>query len=151
MTWPSSNGSSMKTLAVTMCPSQMISSGDQLGVDLYFGTVVGPWVYRMNVMLFMYLCDVASVSQLCIFSPLIIYMGCCEDYLTCDIAFNVVMPLSRASTRRRYSRIEGTTLSLSTLHLLEFTLWICVTSRSRLNKNKPLPAGHNHKTCLSYK
>ena len=37
------------------------------------------------------------------------YMGCCEDYLTCDIAFNVVMPLSRASTRGRYSRIEGVT------------------------------------------
>ena len=36
-------------------------------------------------------------------------MGCCEDYLTCDIAFNAVMPLSRASTRRRYSRIEGVT------------------------------------------
>ena len=42
--------------------------------------------------LFMYLCDVAS-----------------EDYLTCDIAFNAVMPLSRASTRRRYSCIEGVT------------------------------------------
>ena len=42
-------------------------------------------------------------------SPLFIYMGCCEDYLTCDIAFNVVMPLSRASTRGRYSRIEGVT------------------------------------------
>ena len=37
------------------------------------------------------------------------YMGCCEDYLTCDIAFNVVMPLSHASTRGRYSRIEGVT------------------------------------------
>ena len=36
-------------------------------------------------------------------------MGCCEDYLTCDIAFNAVMPLSRASTRRRYSRNEGIT------------------------------------------
>src|SRR3954463_7851481 len=33
--------------------------------------------------------------------------GLCEDYLTCDIAFNAVMPLSRASTRGRYSRIEG--------------------------------------------
>ena len=33
----------------------------------------------------------------------------CEDYLTCDIAFNAVMPLSRASTRGRYSRIEGVT------------------------------------------
>ena len=38
-----------------------------------------------------------------------IYMGCCEDYLTCDIAFNAVMPLSRASTRGSYSRIEGVT------------------------------------------
>ena len=37
-------------------------------------------------------------------------MGCCEDYLTCDIAFNAVMPLSRASTRRRYSRVEGVTV-----------------------------------------
>ena len=114
----SSSGSSMKTLVVTMCLSQMISSGAQLGrsgtlshvgVDLYFGTVVGPWVYWMIVMLFMYLCDVASVSQLCILSPFIYYMGCCEDYLTCDIAFNAVMPLSRAPTHRRYSRIEGVT------------------------------------------
>ena len=37
------------------------------------------------------------------------YMGCCEDFLTCDIAFNAVMPLSRASTRGSYSRIEGIT------------------------------------------
>ena len=36
-------------------------------------------------------------------------MGCCNDCLTCDIAFNAVMPLSRASTRGRYSRIEGVT------------------------------------------
>ena len=43
--------------------------------------------------------------KLCLF----IYMGCCEDYLTCNIAFNAVMPLSRASTRRRYSCIEGVT------------------------------------------
>ena len=35
--------------------------------------------------------------------------GLCEDYLSCDIAFIVVMPLSRASTRGRYSRIEGVT------------------------------------------
>src|SRR3954470_1579008 len=57
-------------------------------------------------MLFMYLCEVAIVSQLCIF-PLFLLHGLCEDYLTCDIAFNAVMPLSRASTRGRYSRIEG--------------------------------------------
>ena len=37
------------------------------------------------------------------------YMGCCNDCLTCDIAFNAVMPLSRASTRGSYSRIEGVT------------------------------------------
>ena len=36
-----------------------------------------------------------------------VFHGLCEDYLTCDIAFNAVMPLSRASTRGRYSRIEG--------------------------------------------
>ena len=35
--------------------------------------------------------------------------GLCEYYLTCDIAFNAVMSLSRASTRGRYSRIEGVT------------------------------------------
>ena len=40
---------------------------------------------------------------------LIHYMGCCEDYLTCDIAYNAVMPLSHASTRGRYNRIEGVT------------------------------------------
>ena len=33
----------------------------------------------------------------------------CKDYPSCDIAFNVVMPLSRAPTRGRYSRIEGVT------------------------------------------
>ena len=55
-------------------------------------------------------CDVASVSQLC-YLPLFIiyYMGCCNDCLTCDIAFNAVMSLSRASTRGSYSRIEGVT------------------------------------------
>ena len=41
--------------------------------------------------------------------------GLCEDYLTCDIAFSAVMPLSRASTCRRYSRIEGITQVLRTL------------------------------------
>ena len=38
-----------------------------------------------------------------------VLLGLCEDYLTCDIAFNAVMPLSRASTRGRYSRIKGVT------------------------------------------
>src|SRR4051812_49765513 len=57
----------------------------------------------------MYLCEVAIVSQLCISFPYILH-GLCEDYLTCDIAFNAVMPPSRASTRGRYSRIEGVTV-----------------------------------------
>ena len=56
----------------------------------------------------MYLCEVAVVSQLCISFPYVLH-GLCEDYLTCDIAFNAVMPLSRASSRGRYSRIEGVT------------------------------------------
>ena len=55
------------------------------------------------------LCEVAIVSQLCISFPYVLH-GLCEDYLTCDIAFNAVMPLSRASTRGRYSRIEGVTI-----------------------------------------
>ena len=53
-------------------------------------------------------CEVAIVSQLCISFPYVLH-GLCEDYLTWDIAFNAVMPLSRASTRGRYSRIEGVT------------------------------------------
>src|SRR3954462_12879590 len=68
-------------------------------------------------MLFMYLCEVAIVSQLCIF-PLYLLHGLCEDYLTCDIAFNAVMPLSRASTRGRYSRIEGVISCSAPTHFL---------------------------------
>ena len=36
--------------------------------------------------------------------------GLSEDYLSCDIAYNAVMPLSRASTRGRYSRIVAVTV-----------------------------------------
>ena len=54
------------------------------------------------------MCEVASVSQLCIAFPYVLH-GLCEDYLTCDIAFNAVMPLSHAPTRGRYSRIVGVT------------------------------------------
>ena len=57
----------------------------------------------------MYLCEVAIVIQLCISFPYVLH-GLCEDYLSCDIAFNAVMPLSRASTRGRYSHIEGVTV-----------------------------------------
>src|SRR3954468_1831991 len=55
-------------------------------------------------------CEVAIVRQLCFSYPYVLH-GLCEDYLTCDIAFNAVIPLSRASTRGRYSRIEGVTAS----------------------------------------
>ena len=57
----------------------------------------------------------AIVSQLCISFPYVLH-GLCEDYLTCDIAFNAVMPLSRASTRGRYSRIEGVTKVVHIIH-----------------------------------
>ena len=66
-------------------------------------------------MIFMLLCDMASVSQLCISFPYSLH-GLCEDYPTCDIAYNAVMPLSRASTCERYSRIEGVT----TVHHTQF-------------------------------
>src|SRR3954462_7439414 len=60
----------------------------------------------------MYLCEAAIVSQLCISFPYVLH-GLCEDYLTCDIAFNAVMPPSRASTHGRYSRIEGVTAAVT--------------------------------------
>src|SRR4051812_13354538 len=66
----------------------------------------------------MYLCEVAIVSQLCISFPYVLH-GLCEDYLTCDIAFNAVMPPSRASTRGRYSRIEGVTMDFRDVYTRE--------------------------------
>ena len=96
----------------------MISSGAQLGSigDLcrIWGSsfILVPYsdldCTLVDVCLINVLCEVAIVSQLCISFPYVLH-GLCEDYLTCDIAFNVVMPLSRASTRGRYSRIEGVT------------------------------------------
>ena len=62
----------------------------------------------------------AIVSQLCISFPYVLH-GLCEDYLTCDIAFNAVMPLSHASTRGRYSRIEGVTNY--SLVVEQFDIW----------------------------
>ena len=53
-------------------------------------------------MLFMYLIDVASVSQLCYLPFYHYYMGCCEDCLTCDICLQCdyvsKSPAPRAST-----------------------------------------------------
>ena len=65
------------------------------------------------------------------------YMGCCEDYLTSDIAFNAVMPLSRASTRGRYSRIEGVTCWYSSfLQEAEFNEVMMVPSSEQLQSGK---------------
>ena len=36
-------------------------------------------------------------------------MGLCEDYPSCDKTYHAAMPLSRAPTRGRYSRIVGVT------------------------------------------
>ena len=61
----SSSGSSMRTQDDTTFPFETISSGAQLrpsgtlsllGVDLYFGTIVGPRVYWMNVMTYLCIC-----------------------------------------------------------------------------------------------
>ena len=62
MTQPSSSGSSMRNVVVTMFRFMLISSGAQLGrsgicvavgvVFFYFGSVVGPCVYLDDVMLY---------------------------------------------------------------------------------------------------
>ena len=105
-------------LVLSVVPFQLINSGSQLrsirgpcriwGCSLFWFRSRTLIVFGCCNALFMYLCEVAIVSQLCISFPYVLY-GLCEDYLTCDIAFNAVMPLSRASTRGRYSRIEGVT------------------------------------------
>ena len=71
--------------------------------------------------------------------------GLCEDYPTCDIAYNAVMPLSRASTRGRYNRIVGVTLpqvagkcapSLSRPGWPMLVLFVQRTSRQCKNEEK---------------
>ena len=77
----SSSGSSTKTLNDTMFPFPMISSGAQLGVNgtvshVGFSFILAPKSGHEclnDVMLFVYLIDVASVSQLC-YLPFIIYI-----------------------------------------------------------------------------
>ena len=69
----SSSGSSTRTLNVTMFPFLMISSGAQLGVigtmsHVGLSFILAPYSGHEcldDVMLLMYLIDVASVSQLC--------------------------------------------------------------------------------------
>ena len=72
----------------------------------------------------------AIVSQLCISFPYVLH-GLCEDYLTCEIAFNAVMPLSHASTRGRYSRIEGVTLGLLLRRVMALRLLLRLRHRAR--------------------
>ena len=54
------------------------------------------------------LCEVAIVSN-SRYPILLHYMGLCKDDPSCDNTYNAVMPLSRASTRGKYSRIVGVT------------------------------------------
>ena len=63
-TQPSSSGRSTRNVVVTMFRFLMISSGAQLGrsgisvafgvVFFHFGSVVGPWLYLVDVMLYSY-------------------------------------------------------------------------------------------------
>ena len=99
-------------------PFQLISSGAQSGrsgicvafgeVFFYFGSVVGPWVYLDDVMLYSCIMWSGDCKPTMYLFPYSVH-GMCKDYPSCDIAFNVVMPLSRALTCGRYSRIEGVT------------------------------------------
>ena len=75
----------MKILSFMLFRFQLISSGAQLGSigDLVALGVLLLFCFRSRTLivfgccnaLFMYLCEVASVSQLCLFS-LMYYMGC---------------------------------------------------------------------------
>ena len=82
-TRPNSSGSSTRIQDVTMFPFQTISNGAQLGRSgiyriwgcLYFGSVVGPWLYLDDVML--YLCIVWSGDcKPTLYLFLVQYMGC---------------------------------------------------------------------------
>ena len=57
-------------------------------------------------------------------------MGCWEECLTCDVGFNAVMPLSDASTRRIYSRIEGVTMGIQEGYNKNFHINALNTKRS---------------------
>ena len=75
---------------------------------LYFGSVVGPWLYLdecNDIYAIVWRGDCKPTMYLFSYSV----HGLCEDYPTCDIAFNAVMSLSHATTRGSYSRIEGVT------------------------------------------
>ena len=66
-------------------------------------------------------------------------MRCCNDCLTCDIAFNAVMSLSRASTRRSYSRIEGVTTPAEQTEWLSSLLAFCEAEEKDYDAQEQLP------------
>ena len=112
----------MRNVVVTMCLFLMISSGAQLGRSgiqhlglSYFHlvlTVVGLCVYFGWCMNYIYvLCEVAIVSQLSLSHSCSLH-GIVWRWPFLRRNHYAVMPLSRASTRGRYSRIMGVTCSL---------------------------------------
>ena len=124
-----SSGSSMRTQDDTMFPFLTISSGAQLGRSgtlciwgcLYFGSVVGPWLYPddcNDIYAIVWSGDCKPTMYLFSYSVHVM----CKDYPSCDIAYNAVMPLSRAPTRGRYSRIEGVTSRYQSLPWLRSPL-----------------------------
>ena len=76
-------------------PSRNIRGSVAFGVVFfYFGFVVGPCVYLDDVMLYSWFVWSGDCKP-----PMYLFSysvhGLCEDCLTCDIAYNAVMPLSR--------------------------------------------------------
>ena len=80
-----------------------------LGFFFYFASVVVPWVHLDDVMLYSCIVWSGECKPTMYLFPYCITWVVCEDYLSCDTAFNAVMPLSRASTHGRYSHIVGIT------------------------------------------
>lgn len=124
----SSSGSTTRTLSVTMFLFLMISSGAQLGWS-------GP-CRLLGYLLFWHRSRAMSVWMMYVIYVLDWRGECKPTMLSLSLsilhgmfvmitrfatyAFNAIMPLSRASTRGRYSRIEGvTTLSQYHPHMHE--------------------------------
>ena len=112
---PSSRRSSMKILSFVLFRFSWLVVEPSWGWSrtLSHGVLLLFWFRSRTLIVFgwcnaLFMYCVKWRSQLCIFFPYVLH-GLCEDYPTCDIAYNAVMPLSHASTRGRYSRIEGIT------------------------------------------
>ena len=117
VTQPSSRRSSMKIVFVVLLHFQSISSGAQLGrsgICSIRGSLLlfwfHSWTLIVSVDVMLYFCIVWSgdCKPTMYLFPYSVH-GMCNDYPSCDIAYNAVMPLSHASTRGRYSRIVGVT------------------------------------------